>query len=113
MNTSPSATPVGWLDCRERLTLWALDEAQDLPAENRQAFAAALSQWQVPGGDYVVAAAAALLPVANSLSDVGKARLVEALECVDHHGWGGLLASRLGQAIDPGAAAAAIRAGLS
>lgn len=110
--TTPSASPLGWLECRAALTAWALEEAQDLPTEARQKLAAALNQWNVPGGDYVVAAAAALLPVAEGLSDAGKARLVEALECVAHHAWGGLLASRLGEAVDPYAEAQTLRATL-
>ena len=110
--TTPSASPLGWLECRAALTAWALDEAQDLPANARQALAAALNQWNVPGGDYVVAAAAAIYPVRDDLSDAGKARLVEALECVAHHAWGGLLASRLGEAVDPYEAAQALRAAL-
>lgn len=109
---TPSASPLGWLECRAALTAWALDEAQDLPTEARQALAAALNQWNVPGGDYVVGAAAALFPVADDLSDAGKARLVEALECIAHHGWGGLLASRLGEAVDAAAEAASLRATL-
>jgi len=106
---TPSATPLGWLESRAALTAWALDEAQDLPIEARQKLAAALNQWNVPGGDYVVAAAAALLPVADDLSATGKARLIEALECIALYGWGGLLASRMGEAVDPAAEAQALR----
>lgn len=112
MNLIPSASTLGWLECRAAIIAWSLDEAQDLPTEARQALAAALNQWNVPGGDYIVGAAAALFPVADDLSDPGKARLVEALECVAHHGWGGLLSSRLGEAVDAAAEAQALRATL-
>lgn len=106
---TPSATPLGWLECRAAIIAWSLDEAQDLPADARAALAAALNQWNVPGGDYVVSAAAALLPVADDLSDVGRARLIEALECIDAFGWGGLLGARMGEAVDPAAEAATLR----
>ena len=110
--THPSATPLGWLECRAAIIAWSLAEAQDLPADARTALAAALGQWNVPGGDYVVAAAAALLPVADDLSDAGRARLIEALECIAAFGWAGLLGARIGEAVDPAAKAATFRASL-
>jgi hypothetical protein len=109
LTATPSATPLGWLECRAAIIAWSLDEAQDLPAEARAALAAALNQWNVPGGDYVVGAAAALLPVADDLSDAGKARLIEALECIAACGWAGLLGARIGEAVDAAAEAQALR----